>query len=553
MPRSQYLSSLTDEQRQQLEQRLHNRQTMLCFICNEAIDLILHKGQLDIDHIDPLVKDGLDAENNFALTHSSCNRKKGASNLEVARRLAEFERLQEQARQAGKRGANLGDILERHGGAKARLRIRCQDENAEFSLPDVDRNEIRCVPLLHDKLSGMRSFFTSLPLEYLHHDDRINPRSIGSNIRGLIEEFKDSRPQLHIALAWWKASGDGAGEIRVFDGQHKAAAQILLGVRELPVRIFVDPDTNVLLQANTNAGGKLRQVAFDTAVMRHLGSTLYAERLNQYRNLRGLSDDDYSFSEQDLVRFFRGERREMERYIVDAQRDAVMHASANSLLEFVEWAGKGADRPLSYNAIERSFFKEFLYKKALGTPIDQEFEQGTNPRQLEREQLVRIMSLFAEVFFIGKWDPETGGRRIETRIQAGDAIQDDHLRAWRVAREEVLANVMRWLRLVIEHYFAFTAQMYDKDRLLHRPLPDALWDHMRNFLVSLANLPCWCDRNLSTTVFGPKQNLDFWEKVFETGKAPTGIQVLAESLDLNQMILPAGGNSERRHQSLVRS
>ena len=84
------------------------------------------------------------------------------------------------------------------------------------------------------------------------------------------------------------------------------------------------------------------------------------------------------------------------------------------------------------------------------------FSQG-NPRQLEREQLVRIMSLFAEVFFIGKWDPETGGRRIETRVQAGDEIQEDHLRAWRVAREEVLANVLRWLRLVIEHYFAFTA------------------------------------------------------------------------------------------------
>ena len=30
-------------------------------------------------------------------------------------------------------------------------------------------------------------------------------------------------------------------------------------------------------QANTNAGGKLRQVAFDAAVMRHLGSSLYHE------------------------------------------------------------------------------------------------------------------------------------------------------------------------------------------------------------------------------------------------------------------------------------
>ncbi len=538
MARSKYLASLTDEQRRQLEERLMARQSGRCFICDETIDLVLHKDQLDIDHIDPLAEEGLDAENNFALTHASCNRSKGASNLKVARRLAEFERLQVEARSAGRRGANLGDVLERHGGAKFPLRLRCEDELAEFSLPEAGRIEIRRVPLLRDKLSGEKSFFTTLPLEYLHHDDRINPRSIGSNIRGLIEEFLEGRPQLHVGLAWWAPDQDGSGPLKVFDGQHKAAAQILLGVRELPVRVFVEPDLQVLLQANTNAGGKLRQVAFDAAVMRHLGSTLYIERVNQYRELRGLAADDYSFSEKDLVRFFRGESREMERYIVDAQRDAVTHDSVNKLLEFVEWAGKAADRPLSYTAIERSFFKEFLCKKALESPIDQGLEDGTNPRQLERTQLTRIMSLFAEVFFIGQWDPETGGRRLEYRLQKGDSIQEGHLRAWRVAREEVLANVLRWLRLVIEHYFAFTAQMVDRDRLLQRNLPDTLWDHMENSLVSLAGLPCWVDRNLSTTVFGSKQNLDFWEMIFQTGKAPTGVQVLAQPLDLNRMIQP---------------
>jgi hypothetical protein len=107
----------------------------------------------------------------------------------------------------------------------------------------------------------MNTFFASVPLEYLHHDDRINPRSIGSSIRGLIEEYLSKNPQLHVGLAWWAPQQDGAGPLKVFDGQHKAAAQILLGIKELPVRIFVEPDINVLLDANTNAGGKLHQVA----------------------------------------------------------------------------------------------------------------------------------------------------------------------------------------------------------------------------------------------------------------------------------------------------
>lgn len=81
--------------------------------------------------------------------------------------------------------------------------------------------------------------------------------------------------------------------------------------------------------------------------MRHLGSTLYAERVNQYRSMRGMTADDYSFSEADLVRFFRGESREIARYIIDSQRDATTHDSSNKLLEFVEWAGKGAEQALS--------------------------------------------------------------------------------------------------------------------------------------------------------------------------------------------------------------
>jgi len=536
MGESRYLASLGPDQRAELERRLLSRQTGHCFICDEKIDLVLQKGQLDVDHIDPLVEDGLDAENNFALTHASCNRSKGASNLEVARRLAGFERLQLSAQDAGKRGANLGDVLERYGGAKALLRLRREDGRVEFSFAEAGDNSIHSTLLHRDKLSGMDYFFATIPLEFIHHDDRINPRSIGANIRGLIEEFIKKRPQLHVGLAWWAPSEDGAGAVKLFDGQHKAAAQILLGVRHLPVRVFVEPDTNVLLQANTNAGGKLRQVAFDAAVMRHLGSSLYVERVKQYQSMRGLPEDHYSFSEQDLVRFFRGERREMERYIVDAQRDAITHDKENKLLEFVEWAGKAADRPLSYAAIERTFFREFLFKKGLDSPIDEGVEQGTNPRLIEREQMVRLMSLFAGVFFVGHWDPEIGGRRLENRVQKGDSIPDAHLRAWRIAREEILANVMRWARLVITHYFAYMGKVVHEDRLLQTRLPDALWDRMRSFFVSLSRLPCWVDRNLSTTVFGPKQNLDFWEKVFESGKAPSGIPILAQPLDLNTMI-----------------
>ena len=532
MPNSTYLASLAPDALQALRERLHSIQQGKCFICRDPIDFQLHQGHLDIDHIEPLAVGGKDSEHNFALVHSSCNQNKGASDLRVARCLCELESLQQAAKDRGDRGANLGDVLRQYGGAKELLHLKQTDGNVGYSFPhpDVSDNHIHSAPLFKDKLSGSHYFFGLVPLEYIHHDDFINPRSIGSNVRGLIEEFLGKRPQLHVGLAWWNSDEKGGGSLKLFDGQHKAAAQILLGARELPLRVFVDPDVNTLMQANTNAGSSLRQVAFDKAVMRHLGSSLYRERAERYQKLQGLTEDDYSFSEQDLVKHFRGERRQMERYIIDAQRDAITRSSDNRLLEFIEWSGKGTDRPMAYSTLDSSFF-QLLCQKALSNPIDQGVE-----RDIERRQMVRLMGLFADIFFISKWDHDIGGRRLENRIQKGEKIPDEHLRAWRVSREEVAINIMRWVRLVVNNHNAVSGKQAELDRLFLEEFPESLWGNIERFFQNLSELPCWINAELSSSVFGPKQNLDYWEAIFKTGRSPSNTLVLPQPLNLQEMI-----------------
>ncbi len=110
---------------------------------------------------------------------------------------------------------------------------------------------------------------------------------------------------------------------------------MLLGVKSLPVRIFINPDIDVLLTTNTNAGTTLRQVAFDKSIQRHLGSALFDDRLERYQADHNLPSDFLDFSERDLVRYFKGESREMKRYILDDVRDSITHHPENKLKSFI--------------------------------------------------------------------------------------------------------------------------------------------------------------------------------------------------------------------------
>ena len=448
---SLYLNRLTPDQRSQLINNLHESQKEHCFICEELVDLSVHKDSIDIDHIVPTKLGGKDDPINFALTHSHCNRSKQASNLEIARILNRFDKLRNRVFSEN-RGPNLDDILKMHSGSKFEINFVRQNTTMKYSLKEKDTKIVE-VPIFKDSLSNFEYFFTKLPIEYLFHDEKINPRSIGQNISKLINEFYLGRPQLHVSLAWIEIDQSNRSRVRVFDGQHKAAAQILLGSKDLPVRVFINPDKDILLTTNTNAGTTLRQVAFDKSVQRHLGSALYLDRIQRYQNEHNLSDEDFGFSERDLLKYFKGESREMKRYILDSVRDSITHHQENRLKEYIDFGGRGKEKPLSYSTIEKTFYSFFIYQDAADTPISYGLDTGENPRELEKEQILELMNIIADEIFIKKFDTDIGTYRIENRIQNGENLPLDHVKAFRMSKEEILYNWLRYIEQIIKNFF----------------------------------------------------------------------------------------------------
>lgn len=300
MGNSKYLDGLSQDERNALVKQLWNIQNHKCFICGEEIDLDIQT--TNIDHIKPLANGGKDEPVNFAITHEHCNKSKQDADLEVAKRLYALEKIINVAEQSHET-PSLKHVLLANGGSKYLFKYKIEENQIVYSFDDNGDTVIRKSEVFTDVLSGEKTAFINVPLAYLYHDEVVNPRGINSSIRLLIKEFYKSNPQLHLSLARIEDE-----KIKIFDGQHKAVAQIVLGVKSIVVRLFINPDLDRLIETNTNAGSKLKQIAFDKAIVRQLHDTLYSERLRKYQQDHFLDEDDFSFSEQNLVDYFKGER-----------------------------------------------------------------------------------------------------------------------------------------------------------------------------------------------------------------------------------------------------
>jgi hypothetical protein len=85
---------------------------------------------------------------NFALMHDLCNERKNATNLEVARLLIRFSKMQDAARKTGARGATLHDVLASVGGEAQLIKFKVTPEEVQYTFLSSGDPSIRRAPLL---------------------------------------------------------------------------------------------------------------------------------------------------------------------------------------------------------------------------------------------------------------------------------------------------------------------------------------------------------------------------------------------------------------------
>ena len=258
------------------QQQLESDNSLRCFISGEVIG---STDDVEYDHIHPFSKDGDTSTANIRIVLKKYNRRKSAQSLYEVRDNLRLERLFE----SKKNNIKLQDILELKD--VKRRNTHTNKGDSEISIDDSSKKFI--YPLLFDPILKVQYFYGRVPISWLENDDQegLQPRVIDYKRLICIRDHLKVHPQLAPSIARLVGS-----RLKLFDGQHKLAAQILNNHDEADVKVYVSPEDAAtakrlfddLMITNLDAHSKLKQVPFYTSTLLDRLSVIYRELLEEF-------------------------------------------------------------------------------------------------------------------------------------------------------------------------------------------------------------------------------------------------------------------------------
>ena len=538
---------LSKTDRDAVVQSLFDYQHGICYVDERPIDL--HQ-PVDVDHIRALDRGGQDSRNNWGLTHQACNRGKSNRDLDLLRFLSRLQRTREDYRSRGgdDETFTVGTALEVHGGAKkpivGRIEIGPSGDRTFKCTIETDGHIMttREFALERDLNNPkVESFTALLPIEYIYHDGSINPRSI-VDLDPFVEEFYRGNPQLLPSLAHLQLAENPA-RIMLFDGQHKAAAQLFLGNRHLYVRVFVDSDVNLLKTANFGAHTRLAQIHFPMAIQDKVGHDLYLPAFQDYLNSVS------SRSQVEERSFFAGlapeDRADMRGHFQGYLKFRVVAAAGDQKSAFFNYVetvtARSKSKPLAYETVRRALFNQMLFLHETDAKLD----LALKIRDVERDNLARFLSLFSEKVLVGKFDLSKGIFKLEERLSTDPSIRDDHLRAYRICRQAALLVVIATLKDAIRQVLGIRSRYQDgrwpaEGRVFWAEMEEVDWMAVARMLDVILGHKVWIERNGAYADALQDNRRGSWEEILLTGRLPGAADPVYDPLTAGVLVGSVG-------------
>jgi hypothetical protein len=426
------------------KQTLLKKYGLKCFVDDHPVK---SEEELEFHHIIPFSEGGSTDLQNMAPVCREHHRRLGTLSLSEFRDKLSMEAFFEKRREA-----YLDDVIKWKVGENnfgKEVQYELAEENIRIYF--INRGWMT-FPLYRCPVTNVKYFYATVPIEHLINDKELQPRFlIPSKLWGLYSHFR-RYTQLAPSICRLKDN-----KILLFDGQHKAAAQIWFGRKEVECKVYINPNEVAIKEANIAAHTTLRQMSLYTSIAIRRLSDLYTNYWEEFEKLGGQKSEELFVSFLESKGKKRWEATEMFRAAI---YDAILQSSDNMFAKYVSKETRTTDMPVSVFTLKRSILADFV----VSPPLREDLEIVDVWRDNERKNVVKLLNILAEETLDGKWNPQSNDaphRKAERIYRAGC------VRAWSKMLKDLVAAILG----------IFDTEQ--KERMFFDDIPDNRWSEIR--------------------------------------------------------------------------
>lgn len=330
-------------------------------------------------------------------------------------------------------------------------------------------------PLHKCSTTGWTFFYATLPVEVINSDDDdqheigLQPRYlIFDKIFELYRHFQ-RHPVLQPSIARFSNN-----QILVFDGQHKIAALLWNNQLKFEVKVYLNPDIQLLNETNISAHDKYSQTRFYSSIMVAKLGSQFGKQFEDYRNL----EDGKVKSEANFLRYLRSTEYltlgEVDKKFISYLYDSVLNEDQNKLVRLVPKGNRGsAEYPLTIDLLSKSLLSNFLYR----SPVEDDMTSKNYRREIEIQNVINLFNILDdELLFL--WD----GNKPES-----DNTQNKLNRMFRSK------SIMSWSEILRDAISA-KLEIFDADEkamIFYRDLSIESMEKIKRIIKRLADWAIW--------------------------------------------------------------
>ena len=324
-------------------------------------------------------------------------------------------------------------------------------------------------PLYKCPVTGWNYFYATLPVEYVGNDRELQPRALREgSVWALYRHF-----QTNTQLAPSICRIDENGHLLLFDGQHKAAAQIWAGRSTIECKVYLKPRETILKETNLEAHHQFRQMSFYSHELTDKYAAIFKEDWTEYMETEGEKSEQGFFDF--LVHAKRKTKAQTRNEMSLAIYSEIINDPTNKLSGYLSEKHRGRKQPLTFARVKKTFFQHML----LPPPVADEFESDHDFRKNERRNFVRLMNIIAEEGLEHRWAPE---RADAAHLKAERIFSAGAVRAWVILLRDAINQHLR-------HY-----DEKARRRFFYRAIPDADFVvYFRQFVKKVFGHKIWDD------------------------------------------------------------